>query len=154
MNCTALSCKSNSCHSNIYRFTDDVQEHKKLRRKKPCSLIAFSHICPSYLAVKYVKCGKTSEFEEEEEGTKPVNGLEAPRSGRAVDVVRFLWEEAQWDPVPWLRASQWAKLWQLDRFVAEHLAQATGFFPWAQWGGTVGSDVINKSHVMTKKRPN
>jgi len=27
---------------------------------------------------------------------------QAPRSGRAKDVVRYLWEEAQWDPVPWL----------------------------------------------------
>ena len=29
-----------------------------------------------------------------------VSASEAPRSGRAVDVVRYLWEEAQWDPVP------------------------------------------------------
>ncbi|CAK9087184.1 Hypothetical protein SCF082_LOCUS41210 [Durusdinium trenchii] len=28
-----------------------------------------------------------------------VSASEAPRSGRAVDVVRYLWEEAQWDPV-------------------------------------------------------
>lgn len=37
--------------------------------------------------------------EDPEDGPKPVNGLEAPRSGRAKDVARYLWEEAQWDPV-------------------------------------------------------
>lgn len=28
--------------------------------------------------------------------------FQAPKSGRAVDMVRYLWEEAQWDPVPGL----------------------------------------------------
>ncbi|CAE7769170.1 unnamed protein product, partial [Symbiodinium necroappetens] len=33
------------------------------------------------------------------EPAQPLNGLEAPRSRRAVDVVKYLWEEAQWDQV-------------------------------------------------------
>ncbi|CAE7898762.1 unnamed protein product [Symbiodinium microadriaticum] len=31
------------------------------------------------------------------EPAQPLNGLEAPRSRRAADVVKYLWEEAQWD---------------------------------------------------------
>jgi len=39
------------------------------------------------------------EVEDFKEDATPVNGLEFPRSRRAGDVVQYLWEEAQWDPV-------------------------------------------------------
>eukprot|EP00435_Cladocopium_sp_Y103_P055680 s1194_g18.t1 len=46
---------------------------------------------------RFVRLSLTAR-NDPEDGPKPVNGLEAPRSGRAKDVVRYLWEEAQWDP--------------------------------------------------------
>lgn len=39
------------------------------------------------------------KVEDFKEPAQPLNGLEAPRSRRAVDVVKYLWEEAQWDQV-------------------------------------------------------